>query len=343
MHRVLHTCVILAFSVCTGLASAQGMQVLAENPDQALVACIKPTSDSLPPLVYPPDELLLKKEATVRVRLTFDKPDKAPKAEVFYGDGRSVFNAEVLKRVQRYRVPCLPTDRTQPLVVTQEFYFDPRDGRPVIWNAPRADQLATTRSNCTQEGLGRITYPSFFENERKFSSNIGRPTASEYGVVLALIELASASAPANIKILHDAGSKTLADTVIEALQKAQMRCDQYPARMSQEFHFQLEGTTRYGFKDMTLRAFVGAVANLDAHKVRFDFTTMACPFDVNLKLYQPYFENSAGEVGKSDPNRADFLDWLRSLSLRLPPESAKHLVGATTRISIPCGVLDLRE
>jgi hypothetical protein len=341
MRRILHNLVTLAVSVCTGLVCAQSMQVLTENTDRELVACIKPTSDSLPPLVYPPDELFLKKEATVRVRLTFDKPDKAPKAEVFYGDGRGVFNAEVLKRVERYRVPCFPADRTEPLVVTQEFYFDPRDGRPVIWNAPRANQPVSMPNSCSQKGLAEISYPMTALTER--SGSWMKPKGPEYGVVLALITLQSASAPAQIKILHDAGSWVLAETVTDALKRAQMRCDRYPTSMIQEFHFQLEGTDRYGFKDMTLQAFAGAVMNLDARKVRFDFTTMACPFDVNLRLFQPHFENSAGEVGKSDPNRADFLDWLRGLSLRLPPESAKHLVGATTRISIPCGVLDLRE
>jgi hypothetical protein len=331
----------MTLAMCASTANAQGMQVLSDNADEALLACITPKPDLLPPLRYPPDELFLKKDATVRVRLVFDKPDKAPKAEVFYGDGSGVFSAEVLKRVERYRVPCLPSNRTQPLVLTQEFYFDPRDGRPVIWNAPRADQPVTAANKCTQVGLGKIVYPGLLSGENRFASIFAKP--AEYGVVLALIELASASAPAEIKILHDAGSKTLAETVTEALQKAQMRCDHYPARMTQSFHFQLEGTDRYGLKDMTLRDFVGAIKNLDAQKVRFDFTTMGCPFEVDLKLYQPYLSNGVGEVGKSDPNRAAFLDWLCGLSLNLPTKSAKHLVGARTRISVPCGVLDLRE
>jgi hypothetical protein len=341
MQRISHALLTVALWLCAATAGAQGIQVLTENADQSLVACIRPTPDLLPPLVYPPDELFLKKEATVRVRMAFDAPDKPPKSEFFFVNGRDAFSDEVLKRVERYRVPCLPADRAKSLVVTQEFYFDPRDGRPVIWNAPRADRPVGPLNKCYQEGLGEVRYPGEAMSQRRGSSTI--PKGLEYGVVLALVELASASAPVQIKILHDAGSRLLGETVTEALLQARMRCDFYPSRMVQEFHFQLEGTDRYGFKDMTLQAFLGVVADLDARKIRFDFTTMGCPFDVNLKLYQPHLPNSVGEVGKSDPNRADFLEWLSGLSLRLPPESAKQLVGATTRISVPCGLLDLRE
>lgn len=97
------------------------------------------------------------------------------------------------------------------------------------------------------------------------------------------------------------------------------------------------------FKDMSLELFAGLLRNLDQQKVRFDFSTMRCRFDVQFTLYQPHAQNKVGEVGEADPNRADFLAWLSGVTLRLPTDAAKHLQGAQTRISVPCGLLDFRK
>ena len=313
---------------------------MPDASDQALVSCLTPTADRLPPLVYPPDELILKQDATVRVRLGFDGPDEAPKVEFLFGGGQPAFVAEVKKRINVYRVPCLPKSRSRPLLITQEFNFDPRDGRPVISNPPLADGSTVLANSCSQDGIEKITYP----RQRMLEGTaISSPERVAEGVVLAMIDLTSADVAPKIRILYDAGSKQLADEVIEGVRKARVRCDRYPATLLQAVHFQIADNTRYGLKDMTLRSFAGAVTNLEVRKIKFDFGTMSCPFDVNVTMYQPHYANSVGEVGNSDPNRADFLEWLRGLSLRLPPESAKHLVGATTRISVPCGVLDLRD
>ena len=313
---------------------------MPDPADQALVSCLTPSADRLPPLVYPPDELFLKKEATVRVRLRFDAPDDAPKVEFLFGGGQPAFVAEVKKRVNTYRLPCWPAARDRPLLITQEFNFDPRDGRPVISNPPLVDGSMALANSCSQEGVEKITYPRQRMLEGTAMSSSQRMPE---GVVLAKIDLTSADIAPEIRILYDAGSKQLAEEVIEGVRKARVRCDLYPATVLQVVQFQIADNTRYGLKDISLRGFVGAVTNLEARKIKFDFATMSCPFDVNVTMYQPHYANSVGEVGNSDPNRADFLEWLRGLSLRLPAESAKHLVGATTRISVPCGVLDLRD
>lgn len=87
--------------------------------------------------------------------------------------------------------------------------------------------------------------------------------------------------------------------------------------------------------------FVGHLKDLDTHRVRFDFATMGCPFTVELGMNQPYAPNSAGEVGGTNLNRTAFLAWLRGVSLRTPRETERFLVGATMRVLVPCGALDL--
>ena len=58
-------------------------------------------------------------------------------------------------------------------------------------------------------------------------------------------------------------------------------------------------------------------------------------------LLQPYAPNMVGEVGRSDPNRTEFIEWLKTLALDLPTRMRKHVIGDTITISVPCGLIDL--
>ena len=333
--------VVLAFSA--GAALAQPLQVLADGADAQLLACLQPSRDALPPLPYPADELLRKREATVRVRMEFTLPDGPPKATVFFNQGGDAFSEAVLQRVGTYRLPCLPAGRAEPFVVTQEFQFDPRDGRPVIWSAARCGLPTLAPNHCSMSTTAKpIDYPTLALGG-PLATTTGIVKRTQSGAVLALMEAESAQLPPKVSILHDAGSRSLSAEVEEYLRAARLRCDRYPVSALQVFHFQIDGDDQFSLKDMPLKTFIAQVRDLDRHKVRFDFSTMRCPFDVQLHLYQPYFENSVGEVGDADPNRADFLAWLREVALKLPRNAASHLVGATTRVSVPCGSLDLRD
>ena len=326
---------------CTGVASsAQELQVVRDDADERLIACLQPDQAALPPMAYPADALLLKMDATVRVRLTFTQPDAPPAAVVFFNSGDDRFSEVVLQRVKAYRLPCLPNGRS-PITTTQEFYFDPRDGRPVVWNAPRPGMSAGPPNKCTHQAMGKIDYPSRALEQDSTRSTISRKLQS--GVVLVHMQALSEGAPSSVIILSDAGSGLLAGTVTEYLQNMRVSCDRYPVKMLQAFQFHIEGEKQYAFKDMSLKSFAGLLQDLDGQRVRFDFSTMRCPFDVQLTLYQPHFPNSVGEVGEADPNRAEFLEWLRGVTLRLPRDAAKHLVGSQMRVSVPCGLLDLRE
>ena len=329
----------LSITCSAAATSAQALNVVRDDADEKLIACLSPAASGLPPIVYPADALLLKQDATVRVRLTFTRLDAPPEAAVFFNSGDDRFSELVLRRVKAYRMPCLPSGRSS-VVATQEFYFDPRDGRPVVWNASRPEMSAAVPNACAQQATGTVDYPRRALDRDTTRSAITREFQS--GVVLVRMRATSEGTP-TVSILSNAGSRLLADAVTEYLQTTRVRCDSYPADILQTFHFRIEGETQYALKDLPLKSFVGLVKDIDRQTVRFDFSTMGCPFDVQLKLYQPYFPNDAEEVGAANSNRADFLTWLSGVTLRLPTDAAKHLLGAQTRISVPCGLLDLRE
>lgn len=332
--------VALSIACAAAAASAQALNVVRDDTDEKLIACLSPAASELPPVVYPADALVLKKDATVRVRLTFTQPDASPAADVFFNSSSDQeFSAAVRRRVKDYRLPCL-LKGSSPVLATQEFYFDPRDGRPVMWNALQPGMSAAAPNACTQQTTGTVDYPRRALDRDSTRSTFTRESQS--GVVLVRMR-ATSEGPPNVSILSDAGSRVLAGAVTDYLRTTRVRCDRYPADILQAFTFHIEGDRQYAFKDMSLQLFAGLLGDLDQQKVRFDFSTMRCPFDVQFTLYQPYAQNDVGEVGEADPNRADFLAWLRDMKLQLPAEAAKHLLGAQTRVSVACGLLDLRE
>jgi hypothetical protein len=151
--------------------------------------------------------------------------------------------------------------------------------------------------------------------------------------------------PPTVRILFDGGHPKLGVTVVDHI-TAQYRATCTPALGFplvgvQSFAFKISGEADYRLNDLGLRAFVGALKNLESGGPVFDFSTMACPFDVQLSHFRPYALNSVAEVGAADPNRREFIEWLRQATLKLSADAAKQLVGASLKISVPCGKLDL--
>jgi hypothetical protein len=68
---------------------------------------------------------------------------------------------------------------------------------------------------------------------------------------------------------------------------------------------------------------------------------MSCPFDVKVTLIEPFAENTITEEETRDPNRQEFLAWLRKLVFKYPAETERFLVGESTKVTVPCMVLDL--
>lgn len=325
-----------ALIVLWGLAPAAWAQAggLVLEAAASPFECLKPSRAERAPLVYPDGAADRKLGAVVRVRLRFTDASAPPRAEVFYNSGAPVFEDAVLATVKSYRLPCLAPAGAEA-VATQEFQFLPGDGRRVIWGQPHDEEtIDRTQLECLRGGPKDRPprYPRAAALER------------QSGTVLVRVKFESPVQGPTVTVLIDSGAPRLARWVKDYVEGYRLPClapGQAPVQGTQLFTFLMDSEDRVVLNDMSLRQFIGAIDKLDAHKVRFDFGTMACPFEVRLVSYQPHLPNQVGEVGSTNPNRREFVEWLKTVSLRLPAAAKRQVVGDTTTLAVPCGVLDL--
>ncbi len=311
-------------------ASGEGLTV---EPKASVFACLQQAAVDRGSLAYPSDAVDRKESAVVRVRLTFSSSGTAPAVDVLYNSGRPAFADVVRDHVKTYRLPCL-TAQAAPASATQEFQFVPGDGRKVVWSAPRPDSDPDDEAvaACLKTKGPRPDYP-----RRALQEGL-------QGTVLARMTFTAPDAEPLTEIVFDGGSAVLANAVKTYIRDYRLPClapSRAPVTGFQQFAFVLTNEENFVLKDVTLKQFLGAVEGLDKHRVRFDLNTMACPFEVRFKLYQPYMPNAVGEIGTSDPNRREFLEWLKTASLKLPPNAKRQVIGDSMTIAVPCGVLDL--
>ena len=331
MRTYFNSLLPLLLLLALGRAHADDGGGLIALPKPSQIDCMTPTTagDKLP--VYPERELTLKQGAVVRVRLTFVRPDAAPTADVFFNSGTDAFSDLVAGYVKSYRLPCMAASAA-PLIATQEFEFVPGDGRKVIFGGLQGESRVNHVVECLIGNEGRPKYPQPF----------GR--SMPQGSVIVSLNFTDASQPPQAKILFDGGSTLLARAVLDYVERYRLPClgtSDAPLKTLQTFAFRLGDSTQYMLNDLSLKQFVGAIDKLEQQHVRFDFSTMSCPFDVRLRLLQPYAGNLVGEVERADPNRRGFVEWLKGVALRLPSGMARQVIGQALTISVPCGVLDL--
>lgn len=311
-------------------AQAQSGADLSPMPEASATECLTLVPSAPRSPAYPESELTLKEEALVRVRLVFDRSDAEPTAAVFYNKASPLFSDAVLAHVRNYRLPCMSAGAT-PVVATQEFRFT-LDGRKVFYGGLRDTPAANRSASCLVGDDAQPEYPRNLRGERP-----------QGNVIVALSFFDPSEAP-KVEVLTDAGSAVLRRAVLAAVERYRLPClpaSARPYKAMRTFTFRLEGARQYTLKDLTLQQFVDGMDKLEQQRVRFDFSTMNCPFEVRLRLYQPFAKNSVGEVERSDPNRREFIEWLKGLALKLPDEAARQIVGQSATISVPCGVLDL--
>lgn len=327
--RALAAAALLAVAPLTGAQPASATPQVEQDPPP--FACLQVLGS--PGLDYPPGYAERGRGAVIRVRLTFRAPDAAPQADVFFDGAGDPFRSLVLDRVGRYRMPCLLADQI-PLVATQEFVFSPRQERPVHWAEMREENsLRGTRFlNCLKGADQTPEYPS---------SRIDRVLR---GTVLASYRFVAPDRPPEVTILFDGGSRRFAHTVESHASGFRLPCMQAsdaPVRVSQMYVFAMEGDLGNYLPDGSLLQFLAGLENPAKGRPRFDFNTMGCPFDVRFMLRRPYLDNMIGEVGAPNPNRREFIEWLRDVRLKVSDSQLAVLIGSTMTISVPCTVLDL--
>jgi len=328
---------IVSLSLAAVILAAAQLAV-AQLPANALelesspraASCVK---TGAAPLKYPAGMVDQKHGGIVRVRLTFVAGDKPPRAEVFYDTVGNVFRDAVLDHVDSYRLPC-QRQEDPPAVLTQEFAFSPAASAKVFWYPLRNEPDAARRSlaSCVTGADNVPAYPH------------SRIDTVENGSVLARFTFTKPDQPPAVEILFDGGSPRFARYVDAYGTRLRLPClpeADSPLKVIQHFSFVMEGSRRSLLKDATLAAFVPAIDKIENERVRFDFRTMGCPFDVRFQLRQPVLPNAVGEVERSDPNRREFLEWLRGVNLKLSAGQRRQVIGDSMTISVPCGELDL--
>jgi hypothetical protein len=314
-----------------GTAAANPSSVETDGRAQRLLQCLLPARGAVSDVDYPEELLRRHDDGIVRVRLEFDRPDQPPAIAVLFSTAVELTDV-VRRRLYAYRLPCLPRGE-QPVVAVQEFVFDPGDGRAKFRSMPLSIQ--DTDENCR---LVQSQVPVTYTAEAA--------ARGEEGNVVVRSVYARPGPPSEVTVLNRIGSRSLERTARDAAMRDDVECRdagarEWPLRAVRSFSFRMEGSADKVFNALSLRDFLGHVKDLASHRVRFDLTTMGCPFEVDVSVFQPYAANGVGVVGAHDPNRSGFLSWLKELSLRIPPETEKFVVGRTIRVSVPCGVLDL--
>lgn len=321
-----------ALGLIVGTASAQHLTLLPHAADVDAFKCLTRAAGALASVKYPERERLTREGGTVRVRMEFMDPNEGPRVEVLSSPSRA-FSEAVRDYVERYRLPCI-SKVGQRATAVQEFVFHPRDAQSVTWIDPVAVDYKV--GGCKAVGIEKTKFdrypPAALRKEAE-------------GRVLALATFTGPGVAAQVTILHGGSHRALDDAVKEALGLVHLECStpevQWPVQAIQLFAFQIDGNARSTLKDLDLKTFVAAIDQLGSHKVRFDLSSMNCPFEVEFELYQPFARNGVGQVGPPDPNRQAFLTWLQGVALRLPPKALDEVLGSSMRISVPCGLLDL--
>ena len=309
----------------TGLAGAQSVGGLTVVDTSTVVTCLDTKLNDGKPLIYPPELAERKLGALIRVRITFASAGSAPSVDVFYNSGSEEFADLVRRHVLGYRLPCVEKE-AKPIVMTQEFSFWPGDDRKVLYGNVWEEASAHSFKECIDFGKGK-------------------PDFRGAGAVLVEMTFTSPSQGPTTRVIYQRGERSVVRSVLDVAGSYRRPClsptEQRPVTTQQMFRFSYSGSSSYVLKDMGLKQFLGFTENLTQRKVRFDFNTMNCPFDVRVTPYQPHAMNGVDQIERYDANRREFIEWMRTLVLKIPAKAMPDVMGTPILVSVPCLVLEL--
>lgn len=318
-------------------AQAQSGELQLE-PRATALKCLTSAKPGVTKPVYPAELLAAKRAAVVRVQLHFAAADQDPRVEVVSNSGDDAFAQAVRAFVAMYRLPCLQAS-AEPISATQEFQFVPKTPAPIVfWSPARDDGSAASRA-AEEECRKSVVTPNFPE----YPYNAMR--RGETATVVTLLTFSRPEAPPDVAILYDGDSPAFSRAVREAVAGYRLPCasaDREPVKATRVFEFRMEGGRSSALKsELTLAQFASLVKDLPSEHVRFDFATMNCPFDIKVGVFRPYMANKVGEIDETHASRREFLEWVRHVTLDIPPNAMKTLIGQEITVAVPCAVLDL--
>jgi len=322
MGRLVAATILLAVAWAARAQEAPSV----ETPSSEMRCLTVPTEA----IEYPEGAARSKLGGLIRVKATFSHPRNAPDVEVTYSSVDDPFRQQVMERVYRYRVPCLAAGAT--FVITQEFEFRPDDAQEFYEGKTREEAGVGSLASCLKGGERPPDYP-------KLSLWNG-----EQGVVMVRYRFEAIDAPPHIDVLFDGGRPRLAQAVVDYASGYRLPCltaKDFPLVVSQAFHFRVAGEASRMLRDSRLPDFLAAVDGIEKQRVRFDTSTMGCPFDLRLRLRQPVLPNLVAEIGRHDVNRREFVEWMRTLRLKLPDRVLADVMNDSMIITVPCVQLNL--
>lgn len=320
-------CLRLLLACCACALAAAGVNAQGQDPEfkrENVTATRCLVKDAQPP-AYPPGQA--RTQATVRVLLTFSAADLPPDITVTFDNGGPAFVAEVERHVRSYRLPCLPAG--QQTVARQEFDF----------------QIAATRSGDLRDEQDTAVS----ESCRAVAASWPRPDMPRArpsdGNVLVQYTFSAPDAPPAVKVLYDGDNAAQARAVVEVAREFRLPCASAanPVTATQEFRFRMSSGDGVPVlqRKLALTQLLRIIRPADRQGVRFDFTTMQCPFRLRVAPRMPYVDNAVTQLTEPSADRMEFIAWLRRVQFEIPPRLMATMFGEPTEVDVPCAVLDL--
>ena len=319
----------LALGASAGLAAAAQATELTLSPSPA-VRCLTPAMPERGAPEYPAREWKQGTPGRVLVELIFTTPDRRPEVKVLEHGGSDDFVDAVRQHVNDLRVPCLE-HADIPVRLRQEYLFRPTE-RGALSAAPvdTADAARQRMVACVVKAAPEPDYP------------LQALRQGVQGRLLVRMKFTGADQPPQVTVLARPASAVFTPAASAWAAKFRMPCHSGgPVTGEWLLLYRLKDATSYGFRELSLKQFVGAIRDIETQRVFFDFNTMNCPFNVRLTYMQPYLRNGVREIEAREPARQPFLDWLSKASLKLTERNLDAVFGDSVVLTVPCGKIDL--
>ena len=327
--RRLFAIAALLAAAALAVPAAQAQALLSHS--EAL-ACLTPPPDARGVPEYDPELVRRKDGGTIKVELEFRAPDAAPVVRVLSDTYLRALLDSVRQHVRGYRVPCLPSG-SQPARLVFEFVFTPEDGRPVHRLPPMDANEAAQR-----EAMKCLTRADA-QRVPKYPRRAVREELQ--GLYLLKLTFSSPTAPPALAFLYGPDHTLLRESLREFAAGYRLPCiDAAPVNGVIEFTFQIDGGTRSVMRDMTLQQLLNAATRY-TQPVVFDLDAMGCPFDVRMRILQPYLSNAVAQVGERQAAREPLLRWLSEMHFKIAADKLEGVIGKPFTVSVPCGKVDL--
>ncbi len=332
MKKQFKIVVLIIYFFCFAVPPVLASSIRVDSKPE--IPCLSIIPGESNQLVYPKDALERHDGGTVTVDLVFKDAESKPDIRM---DGESLANSLVVavrRYVARYRIPCMkPGD--QAVLLHQSYMFIPYDTRRVVGYPTNNDANAETKAqlSCMTniDGNKQPDYPA--EARRR-----GSLEEAKFYYKLTFF---AADKPPSLEWIAAADEASLKRSIMDYANGLRLPClTDGPVSTKILYKFQIDKGSRTYLKDMSLRQFLGLSGDFPT-PAKFDFSTMDCPFDLQMTYMQPFDDNVVREYEQTVPARRSFLDWLTKVSLRLNDEQKNTVLGNILTLKIPCGTVDL--